>query len=269
MRAAPDIDGRRRELDDEGPGRAVTPIERDARPLAAIVHDAARQDNGLVDHVATAVGLEVERDRTLFELERSERRNRALLEAMPDKMFLIRRDGVILDIQQNQWHFPSPAGVMIGASAYDVAAPRELIEHVMAAGRRALDTGELQTTEWQLGNVGDVRHLEGRFIRSGDDEFLAVVRDITQRKRHEVEQAALHRVALAVASEGRPEGIFDLVTEEVGRVLEAHSANLLRYEEGSASVTVGRWTLTTIRTRRSRSTCGGSARTRSSPPQSP
>jgi signal transduction histidine kinase len=237
-----DVEGRRRELEDERPGRAVTPIERDGHRLAAIVHDAARRgERELVEQVATAVGLEVERDRWLFELERSERRNRALLDAMPDKMFRISRDGVILDIQENRWHFRSPDGVAIGASAYDVAAPREVIELVMAAGRRALDTGRLQTAEWQLGNVGDLRHLEGRVIRSGDDEFLVVVRDITDRKRHEVEQDALHRVALAVASESRPEGLFDLVTEEVGRVLEAHSANLLRYEQGSASVIVGRW----------------------------
>jgi signal transduction histidine kinase len=237
-----DVDGRRRELKDARPGRTVTPIERDGHPLAAIVHDSARADDGgLVEYVATTVGLEVERDNSLFELERSERRTRALLAAMPDKMFRIRRDGVILDIQQNRWHFPSPEGVMIGASAYDVAAPREVTELVMAAGRRALDTGELQTIEWALGRVGDLRHLEGRFVPSGDDEFLAVVRDVTERKRHEVEQAALHRVALAVAAETPPEPIFDQVTEEVGRVLEAHSANLLRYEEGSSSVIVGRW----------------------------
>jgi signal transduction histidine kinase len=156
-------------------------------------------------------------------------------------MFRLRRDGVILHIQENRWHHPSPAGVAVGANAYEVDAPREVTDLVMAAGRRALATGALQTVEWQLGKVGDLRHFEGRFLPSGDDEFLVVVRDVTERKRRDVEQAALHRVALAVASGERPDGIFDLVTEEVGRVLEAHSANLLRYEEGSSSVIVGRW----------------------------
>jgi signal transduction histidine kinase len=237
-----DIDGRRRELEDKHPGRAVTQIRRDGRPIAAIVHDVARsKQSRLVEEVARAVHLEVERDRSLVELEQSERRSRALLDATPDKMFRIRRDGVILDIQENRWHFPSPAVVEVGMNAYDVAVPREVTQRVMAAGRRALATGELQTVEWQLGKVGDARHLEGRFVPSGDDEFLTVVREVTERKRHEVEQAALHRVALAVACERRPEEIFDLVTEEVGRVLEAHSANLLRFEEGSSSLIVGRW----------------------------
>jgi signal transduction histidine kinase len=237
-----DTQGRRRELDGERAVHAVTPIERDGRRLAAIVHGSTQvADAELVEQVATAIGLEVDRDNSAFELERSERRNRALLDAMPDKMFLVRHDGVILDIRENQGRYPSPPGLAVGGSVYDVDVPRDTIDRVMTAGRLALATGELQTVEWQLEQVGDRRHLEGRFIPSGEDEFVAVVRDVTERKLHEVEQAALHRVALAVASEGRPERIFDLVSEEAGRVLEAQSANLLRYESGSASVVVGCW----------------------------
>lgn len=237
-----DADGKQRELDVERVTRAVTPIERAGRRLAAIVHGSSRfGDAALVDQVATAIGLEIDRDNSAFELERSERRNRALLDAMPDKMFLVRHDGLILDIRENQGRYPSPAGLAVGGSVYDVNVPRDVVDRIMAAGRRALMTGELQTVEWQLDQVGDRRHLEGRLIPSGDDEFVAVVRDVTDRKLHEVEQAALHRVAVAVASDGRPERIFDLVSEEAGRVLEAHSANLLRYEDDSASIIVGCW----------------------------
>jgi signal transduction histidine kinase len=237
-----DVDGDHRELESEGAERSVTPIARGERRLAAIVHDRAlEQSLQLLDHAATTVALEVERSQYLFELERSERRNRALLDALPDKMFRIGRDGTILDIQESHASWPSRVGVVVGANAYELGVPREVTDRVMSAGLRALDSGELQTVEWQLGKVGDIRHLEGRFIPSGDDEFLAVVRDVTERKRHEVEKAALHRVAVAVAAEGRPERIFDLVTEEAGRVLEAHSANLLRYEDEGASIIVGRW----------------------------
>jgi signal transduction histidine kinase len=175
------------------------------------------------------------------ELQATERRSRALLDAMPDKMFRVSRDGIILDIQENEALSTVPTQVKVGGSVYRTPLHREAADRVMAAGRLALETGELQTIEWDLDVDGDLRYMEGRFIASGDDEFLAVVRDITDRKRHEVEQQALHRVALAVAGERRPEGIFDVVTEEVARVLGAHSANLLRYEEGGVSVIVGRW----------------------------
>src|SRR5262249_41238085 len=168
-----DVDGRRRELANQRDGFAITSIEHEGRPLAAIVHGRAQLDEPeLVDDVATMVGLEVERDRSLVELERSERRSRALLDAVPDKMFRIRGDGIILDIQETRGPAaPTPAGVAIGASVNDAAVPRNVTERVMAAGRLALKTGELETIEWQIGEVGNVRHLEGRFMPSGEDEF--------------------------------------------------------------------------------------------------
>jgi signal transduction histidine kinase len=237
-----DVGGRSRALEDVEPDRAVTPVARDGRRLGAIVHDAALVEKPeLLVKVTAFVALEVERDRFLFELEASERRNRALLDAMPDKMFRVSTDGIVLDIQENAALSTTPTQVKVGGSVYDTALRREAADRVMAAGRLALESGELQTVEWDLDLDGDLRHMEGRFIASGDDEFLAVVRDVTDRKRHEVEQQALHRVALVVAGEGRPEGIFDLVTEEAAGVLGAHSANLLRYEEGGMAVTVGRW----------------------------
>jgi len=237
-----DVDGNPRELD-AAAGRAVTSIDRDGNPLAALVHEDPLSDEAeQVEVVVATVGLEIERDQFLFELERSERRSRALLEAIPDKMFRVRRDGIILDIQESPEHTTMPTDVTVGSSVYDVPVPREVVDRVMAAGRRALETGQMQTFEWQRRVVTDLRYFEGRFIPSGDDEFIVVVRDITERSRHEIEQAALHRVALAVAADGGTERIFDLVTEEVGRVLEAHSANLLRYDSGGAgSEVVGGW----------------------------
>jgi signal transduction histidine kinase len=56
------------------------------------------------------------------------------------------------------------------------------------------------------------------------------------------EQAALRRVATAVAGGAQPEEIFELVTEEAGRLLGASSAGMIRYEpDGQSSIVVGRW----------------------------
>jgi signal transduction histidine kinase len=237
-----DAVGRPREPTDEA-SRAVTRIERKGRALAAIVHDAALlEEPELLEQVAAAVGLEVERDKNLFALQASEWRSRALIDAMPDNMFRISADGVILDIQENPASDLDPVEAKVGSSVYDYPVPRELVERVMAAGTLALQTGELQTIEWQLGDASDLHHQEGRFMPSGEKEFFLVVRDVTARKQQELERAALHRVALAVAAESRPEHVFSLVAEEIGRVLGADSANLFRYErDGEETVSVGRW----------------------------
>jgi signal transduction histidine kinase len=56
------------------------------------------------------------------------------------------------------------------------------------------------------------------------------------------EQAALRRVATAVAGGAQPEEVFELVTEEAGRLLGASSAGMIRYEpDGESATVVGRW----------------------------
>ena len=56
------------------------------------------------------------------------------------------------------------------------------------------------------------------------------------------EQAALRRVATAVAGGAQPEEVFDLVTEEAGRLLGASSAGTIRYEpDEKSAMVVGRW----------------------------
>jgi PAS domain S-box-containing protein len=246
LRGFEDLEGNPRSLENAKVGRAVTPIGREGRPLAVIVHDKALlEEPELVEQVAAAVGLKAERDHNIFELRASERRSRALLEAIPDSMFRISRDGRILDYRvEPPIKLFRPEEGVIGSHVYDSEFPRELTDRNMALGAKALETGELQVHEYQVEIDGEVRDQEARITPSGSDEFLLIVRDVTERKRQEQEQAALHRVALAVARARPTERIFDLVTEEAGRVLGAHSANLVRYEPGSEeAVIVGRWSM--------------------------
>jgi signal transduction histidine kinase len=56
------------------------------------------------------------------------------------------------------------------------------------------------------------------------------------------EQAALRRVATAVAGGAQPDEVFELVTEEAGRLLGASSAGMIRYEpDEKSALVVGRW----------------------------
>ena len=56
------------------------------------------------------------------------------------------------------------------------------------------------------------------------------------------EQAALNRVAVTVATETAAERVFDVVTEEVARLLGADAANLVRFGPAPhEGVIVGKW----------------------------
>ena len=61
-----------------------------------------------------------------------------------------------------------------------------------------------------------------------------------ERRRAAFEQDALRRIAVAVASETSPEGIFNLVAEELARVLAVAGGAVVRFDDGEATF-VGRW----------------------------
>jgi signal transduction histidine kinase len=55
------------------------------------------------------------------------------------------------------------------------------------------------------------------------------------------EQSALRRVATLVARAAAPEEVFDAVAGEIGRLLDADSSLLSRYEQDGCAVVVGAW----------------------------
>ena len=82
----------------------------------------------------------------------------------------------------------------------------------------------------------------------GPPLFCGYIRDVTERRAADLalrrladEQAALRRVATAVAAERDPGVVFGLVTEEVGRLLNAQTANMVRYEGDGMATVVGGW----------------------------
>ena len=56
------------------------------------------------------------------------------------------------------------------------------------------------------------------------------------------EQAALSRVAVAVATEEQPERLFSVVSEEIGRLFDADAGAIVRYvEDLDGAMIVGAW----------------------------
>jgi PAS domain S-box-containing protein len=77
----------------------------------------------------------------------------------------------------------------------------------------------------------------------------AVARDVTDAKAAEsglrtllAGQAALRRVATQVACERGHSEVFELVTEEIGSLLGARSASIVRFEAARRGVVMGGWT---------------------------
>ena len=197
--------------------------------LGAILHDEALLDEPeLLQQVAAAVGLEIERDQNLFALEASERRSRALLEASPDSMFRISRDGRILDyrVQPPIRLFRSAEG-LIGSDVYDTDFPNEITARTMELGEKALATGELQLHEYELEIDGELRYQEERITRSGPDEFLLIIRDVTERKRQEQELQDSERRSRALLA-AMPDNLFRISADGIFLDIQETPASHMR-----------------------------------------
>jgi PAS domain S-box-containing protein len=168
--------------------RVTTRIDResDGHPLAALVHDAALlHQRGLLDEVVSAARLAIEKDRGLQALRRSETRSRALLDAIPDLMFRIARDGTYLEAKGRRESLVRSTEEIVGHNVREILPPDVASQFVRALAVPA--TRGVQTVEYRLTIEGETRDFEGRFVPSGDDEVVVIVRDFTDRTRLEEE----------------------------------------------------------------------------------
>lgn len=158
----------------------------------------ARGFNYMSDRIqATILHLE----ERAAQLQRSEAKNQALLEAIPDLMLRLRQDGTYLDVRvakdPTQEHPFTPSG-LLGKNLREVL-PDDIADRTLQAADLARQTGQAQMLEYQLpfSSRGDgeprMRDFEARLVASGKDEVLAIVRDITERKRHQIQLEAERR----------------------------------------------------------------------------
>lgn len=118
-------------------------------------------------------------------LARSEAKTRALLQAIPDMMFRINKEGDVLE-------FLAPRENPFGLSAADLmgkklfqAVPDDLARLALHHVEEALRTRSIQIFEYSLPVSDRIFDFEARIVVSGQDEILAIIRDIRERREAE------------------------------------------------------------------------------------
>lgn len=115
----------------------------------------------------------------------SEARHRALIDAIPDAMITVQRDGMVLKYKASSGQaLPAPAHPGPRRRITDLL-PLDFAGHVMAHVAQALETGNLQVFDYRLPVGKEGQDIEVRVAVSGGDETLCILRDITERKRAE------------------------------------------------------------------------------------
>ena len=139
----------------------------------------------VIAQLALIVGLLVQRARCRraeLALREVEKRSSAVLRAIPDLMFVLRRDGTYLD-----YHVRDPALLFVppehflGKRVVDIM-PQPTAQMMMDALERACVTDEPVIVEYVL-PMGEPHHYEARLVHAGDDRVLSIVREVTETKR--------------------------------------------------------------------------------------
>lgn len=120
-------------------------------------------------------------------LQEVERKNRALIAAMPDAIFKISSDGVFLDVEEGKDTILGIPPVQFLGQKVEEAMPPEVAASARKHIDRAFQTRRTQLFEYQLSVSETVHDFEVRIVSINNDEALAIVRDITARKNIERE----------------------------------------------------------------------------------
>jgi len=118
-------------------------------------------------------------------LRKSEAKNRALLDAIPDLMLHLNSSGIILDFKVPKGHpLQNSSANFISQNIYQILptpAAQQMIRYV----RRSLQTNRTEVFEYESLVDGSILFYEARIVTISQDEALAIIRNITDRKGFE------------------------------------------------------------------------------------
>ena len=193
--------------------------------------------DGSLQHVLCSFNNISDRKQTEETLRKTEARSQALLNALPDLMLRVNREGVYLDVKlARDFSTLLPPAEILGQREADVLPPN-VVQKRQQCLEQALKTGELQFCEYQLALEDGIHYEEARIAVSGDDEAVIIVRDVTQRKLAEAELESqnyraylLTAITLRIRQSLKLDEILSTTVAEVRQFLQVDRVLMYRFE---------------------------------------
>lgn len=119
------------------------------------------------------------------QLSKSEEKGRAIIQAIPDVLFILNSEGTFLDCEvSDESMLLMPIEAFIGKTIAEVM-PKEVTDLAYKNLNLVFESGKLHSFEYNLNKVGIEEYYEIRMVKNGENEVLAILRDITKRKELE------------------------------------------------------------------------------------
>ena len=136
-------------------------------------------------------------------LKKSEQRNRALLDAIPDLVFNINSDGIIVDYHtSNLNQLMVPPEKFLG-NHFRHILPDNLLKGFEDTINLAKKTNSLESFEYHLDIQGKSKYYEARIKEFVENQILVLIRDFTEQKlaEHRLESLnLLHSLIIEISS---------------------------------------------------------------------
>lgn len=144
-------------------------------------------DLEMLQYITNQVAISIDRKQSENALIQSEEHNKAILQAIPDLIFVYDKDGRYVDFCANntkELYMPYPE--IKGKYIYDVFS-KELSEKILEVIKNCLETKEMQFIEYDLVINDEKQYYESRYVPLSDNEVLGISRNITQSKLDHLE----------------------------------------------------------------------------------
>lgn len=183
------------------------------------------------------------------QLENNEARHRAVLDALPDMIFTLQKDGIITEFR------PSPEVQSLGLNEFAVGKkinemdlPQALVDEIQLYMSLELDIQYVQSFEFSKEKAVTARddiadYYEARLVTLNDYEILALVRNITPLKRvqeelsrHIEDLTVVRQVNVELAANLNFNYVAQLALDAALRLSSAQAGYLMMLEEDDFSI---------------------------------
>ena len=167
---------------------AVPLFDESQRPLGhlGVLHNVPLDEHhayaGILRLFAVRASAELARYRAQRTLAQREARNRAIIEAVPDMIFVLDREGTYVDFESAPGVEPYvPPNEFLGKTSRDVL-PEDVADPILECVSRTLETGKMQHIEYHLELEDGTHSYDARFVPADSEKVVLVVRDITAER---------------------------------------------------------------------------------------
>lgn len=187
------------------------------------------------------------RKQTELELAASESKHSALLQALPDLLFLYDKNGLCLNHYANRQVAPYAVPDTFIGKPVEAMLPPNVAASVRRHLNEALETG-MSTFEYALSSTKGEQYFEVRMVRTAEENVLSLVRDISDIKLAEAQLAqqnahlsALHEMSLDLMQHHSLQTLLDITLERLNTLVGAPNSFVYLVNKDQTALEMAAW----------------------------